>query len=134
MKAKLWKQRKIRDAFDAGAFSYDIRGGPRASHRTRLGRTPEWTKHDAEIQNLLLRVFPKLQTDPNQRTQAGTWARIIQLYYRVGSTTAVIAEEMGISKQCVQSRLYRIRRSAEGQRTDGKPRAARRGRPRQNYF
>jgi DNA-directed RNA polymerase specialized sigma24 family protein len=133
MKVKLWKQPRIR-GFDRDAFSYSVRGGPRASHKNRLKQRPAWTNDNAEVQKLLLRVFPKLHTDANQERKAARWASVIYLYYFVGHTAADVADQLGIPVQTVLSTLYRIRRAAAGLRTDGKARAAKRGRPTTRIF
>ena len=80
---------------------------------------PEWVKSDAEIRKILLRAFPKLDTDPKQRARAGRWARVIQLYFRRHYTHGQIAAELGIKYRNVNSLIDRIRRAAKGERANG---------------
>jgi hypothetical protein len=89
----------------------------RASHSERLKRIPEWAKHNDQIQALLLRSFPKLEIDPNQRNRAGRWARIIQLYYRAMWTQSMIAEEMGLRLSNINATIRSITRAAEGRQS-----------------
>ncbi len=91
--------------------------------------TPEWVTDERRLQAMLLLAFPKLESDVNQRARAAKWARVIYLFYRAYETTNQIAEMMGITEQTVCSILYRARNAATGLRTDGTPRAAKRGRP-----
>ena len=90
---------------------------------------PIWAVDDEQLQALLLRVFPKLESDKNQREHAGKWVRVIYLFYRLTWSTGYIGEKMGVSRKVVCSILHRARNAAVGLRTDGKARAAKRGRP-----
>jgi hypothetical protein len=85
----------------------------RASHK----QIPEWAKDNKQIQALLLRSFPKLKTDQNQRDRAGKWAQIIQLYYRVSWTQDKIAAEMGLTPSNVNATIRSITRAAEGRQS-----------------
>jgi hypothetical protein len=94
-----------------------------------------WTANNATVQEVLLRVFPKLREDDRQREAAGRWARFIQLYWRVSGrggaihdrlaepdgvyTLKDVAAEMGISYEQAKSLKTRILRAAEGRRCDG---------------
>lgn len=80
---------------------------------------PEWTKSDKEVQKVLLLAFPKLASSPKQRTQAGRWMRVIQLYFRKHFTHGEIAEELGMTYPAVISLIRSIKRVAAGQRADG---------------
>jgi hypothetical protein len=82
-------------------------------------KTPEWTKHDIKVQEVLRRSFPHLLTNKRQAAQAGRWARVIQLYFRMGYTHGQIAEELETSYSTVLSLIRSIKRVAEGQRADG---------------
>jgi hypothetical protein len=83
---------------DDGFFSgHRVRSacGAKGKHVGTRGReTPEWTKTNTGIQQVLLRAFPKLAVNPVQREKAARWARVIYLYYRLGYTYSQIAEEM----------------------------------------
>jgi hypothetical protein len=116
------------DGEDPFAGGHQVkRPGGRASHSERLGRIPEWAKDNKQIQALLLRSFPKLETDHNQRRRAAIWAQIIQLYYRAVWTQAKIAEEMGLTPSAVNSTIRSIARAAEGRQSGtGKDRKLRR--------
>jgi len=93
-------------------------------------KTPEWVNSEIKIRALLLRVFPKLHTEPKQRERAARWGRIIQLYFRTGYTHTQVAHEMRLTADQVRSTIRAIRRAAAGQRADGSgPRSGKRGRP-----
>lgn len=99
--------------------------------RTYAREAPEWTKNDAEIKKLLLKVFPKLATDSGQRASAARWASVIHLYYRLGYTRSQIAEEIGSTDVKIHGVIRSIARAYRGLRADGSgARSNRRGRPR----
>ena len=129
-------------------------GNSRSAHNQRVANTPEWTKNDASIRAVLLRAFPKMNTNPTQRQRAGRWAFIIQYYFRLSFTTLHVAmllphgtdkprpsaeaplplaaklEEMKRRTKIVEDTVARILRVAKGLRTDKKPRSGKMGRPR----
>ncbi len=110
-------------------------GGPRASHAVRLKKKiPDWTKSKAAMLELLRSVFPKLLTDKRQQKHAARWFDLIQLYYKRGEPTSVVASTMNVRRSWVQGTLRRIRNAAAGKRTDGKPRTGKPGRPKQIRF
>lgn len=76
--------------------------------------TPEWVKSDKKIRELLLRSFPRLLINKRQAALAGRWARVIQLYFRMGKTHGQIAEEMGLKYKDVNNLVDRIRRAGQG--------------------
>jgi hypothetical protein len=80
---------------------------------------PEWAKDDKEIQKILLRSFPKWRTDKKQAARAGRWARVIQLYFRIGHTHGQIAEEMSLTYKQVHDLVDRIRRAGQGFSANG---------------
>jgi DNA-binding NarL/FixJ family response regulator len=80
---------------------------------------PEWAWSDIKIRELLLQSFPKFRTDKRQAARAGRWARVIQLYFRMGKTHGQIAEEMSIDYNTVKMLIRAIKWSAKGKRTDG---------------
>ncbi len=99
--------------------------------RTRAREIPAWTLDDKEVQKVLLRAFPKWHTNFRQSQQAGRWARIIHLYFRVQLSTTHVAFELRIKPKNVELMVAGIRRVARGRRADNKgPRGVRRpGRP-----
>jgi len=104
---------------------HGTRGELRYGHKYQS--PPLWAVDDEQLQALLLRVFPKLESDKNQREHAGKWVHVIYLFYRTQLSTGHVAEKMKVSKQAARSILHRVRNAAAGLRTDGKPRAAKRG-------
>src|ERR1700688_655382 len=114
--------KQLRKKFD-GADSFvdggHITGGkPSTSHTERVAKTPEWANDDQQVRLLLLKVFPKLETDEKQRARAAKWAQIIHLYFRMGWTDSRIALELKISLVSVGSLLRAVRRAASGKRAD----------------
>lgn len=82
---------------------------------SRYRRTPaEWAKDDRAIKVLLLRVFPKLETDEKQRQRAGRWMRVIHLHHRFGHSYGAVAAEMGLRVTAVKSMIQHIRRAVNG--------------------
>lgn len=95
---------------------------------------PSWTTNDKFIQQLLLRVFPKLHTDPKQRRAAGSWSRIIYLYFRVQYNDGEIAEEMNMTITSVRQQIYRIKKTVENMQTVGnRAPNTQKGRPKKVY-
>jgi hypothetical protein len=98
--------------------------------RQRKRPVPEWAKDNRKIQTILLRSFPKLQTEARQRKAAARWARFIHLYFRLGYTYRQVAEELDISLKASQSLTRAITRAAASKRTDtSQPFNLKRGRP-----
>lgn len=97
---------------------------------TKPRKTPEWTKHNAKIQAVLLRSFPKINDESSalcerQRKRAGVWMRFIQLYWRCREEAGVvtlkhIAQEMKISLAKAKDLRVRINRAGLGLRCDGR--------------
>jgi hypothetical protein len=81
--------------------------------------TPDWVSDDKQVQALLLRVFPKLKIDLNQRQKAGRWARFIQLYFKTGLSYREVAEEMGERKETIHTLRRRVVRAQRGQPLNG---------------
>jgi hypothetical protein len=111
--------------------------------RNRKFRIPEWTRNDAEVQNLLLRTFPKLETDKRQREQAAWWAAIITLHWRQGRDSGQIADLIFATESREVRKIFvdrvcdtikRISRAQKGLRTDGTGRKGRRPRGRPKGF
>ena len=66
-------------------------GNIRAAHNQRVANTPDWTRNDAAIRAVLLRAFPRMDSNPTQRKRAGRWAFIIHNYFRLGFTALHVA-------------------------------------------
>jgi hypothetical protein len=81
---------------------------------------PEWAKSDVEIRKILLRSFPKLETNPKQRARAGRWTRIIQLYFRKHYTHGQIAIELELGYEHIHTLIRAIRRAGKGLKSNGK--------------
>lgn len=108
-----------------------FQGHQNVGARTYDREAPKWTKNDGAIRTLLLKTFPKLATDDNQRTSAARWASVIHLYYRLGYTRGQIAEEIGSTDVKVHGVIRSITRAYKGLRADGSgTKSNRRGRPR----
>jgi Sigma-70, region 4 len=73
-----------------------------------------WAHDDKAVRDLLVRVFPKLETDERQRVRAGRWMRVIQLHHRFGHSYSYAADEMKVSVSTVKSMLQHIRRAVKG--------------------
>src|ERR1700676_2995615 len=130
--------KQLRKKFD-GADSFvdgghTVGGKPSTSHTERVAKTPEWANDDEQVRLLLLKVFPKLETDEKQRARAAKWAQIIHLYFRMGWTSSRIALELKIRDVIIRNIIRDIRRARGGKRSDtGKQRGLRpRGRPKKN--
>ena len=130
--------KQLRKKFD-GADSFvdgghTVGGKPSTSHTERVAKTPEWANDDEQVRLLLLKVFPKLETDEKQRARAAKWAQFIHLYFRMGWTASRIALELRVTTKYVEDTVYHIRRAVNGKRADtGEQRGIRpRGRPRKN--
>ena len=93
---------------------------------------PECFESDEKIQELLIKVFPKLKTDSKQRKRAGRWAVVIQMYYRSGLSREHVAAELGVTPNVIHCTLKGIRRVLAGRRADntGLKGQRRPGRPR----
>lgn len=113
--------------------SFVYGGSQMVKARQHKHNTPDWVNNKSKIRRLLLAVFPKLQTDENQREGASRWARIIQLYFRVGYTRKQVSEEMSLTSAQVKGVIQGIRNVSEGRRADGRGiRKGSRGRPRKD--
>jgi len=121
------------DSFVAGGHT--VGGKPGTSHAERVANTPEWANNDKQVRSLLLKVFPKLETDEKQRARATKWAQVMYLYFRIGWPSSRIVLELKITDVYFWNLLRRIRRVAKGKRSD-RPKDDRglrpRGRPRKN--
>lgn len=96
-----------------------MRGGHRIINSNRAFAGPHrkeelWTNDEIAVRELLLRVFPKLDTNEKDRLRAGRWARLIHLYFKSGLSQGDVANEMKMSKMAVNSMLRNIRRASKG--------------------
>lgn len=89
------------------------------SVRRQKRSTPHWVLDDKQIQDLLLKVFPKLKTDLIDRQKAGRWARFIQLYFKAGLSYREVAEEMGEKKETIHTLRRRVVRAQRGEPLNG---------------
>jgi hypothetical protein len=93
-------------------------------------RKPSNIENKANIKELLLRAFPKMQMDPEQRAKAGRWAEILYMYFSK-HTYKDIAEHLGLTPKAVERGIHRIKNVSKGLSPHGGPRGLRpRGRPR----
>jgi hypothetical protein len=81
--------------------------------------TPEWATNDIEVRKVLLRSFPKLGSEKNQRQSAARWMQAITLVYRLGLPYNHAAAEMGTNVGTLRSMLRNIRRVALNLRANG---------------
>jgi len=87
---------------------------------------PEWATSDAEIRIVVLRVFPRWQTDPRHRLGAARWIRIAHLFWRVGLTRGQVVEEMqtawpSITPKVVDHVTRNIRLAHDGKSSRARP-------------
>ena len=108
------------DGKDHFMTGHDVRGKPSSTWSKRVRSLPRWISDDKLIQELLLKVFPKLKTDSRQRERAGRWLRVIQLYFRTALPARSVAEELRISEKTVYDTELRINRAVKGLRTTGR--------------
>ena len=102
-------------------------------------RTDPWAFSDRYFKLMLLRVFPKANTDGWQQMQAVRWLTVLRLYFRgdngVVWTARLIAEQLNITTKQVQDIVCRMRRAARGLNTDGSRKTGRkRGRPKIRHY
>lgn len=110
---------ELRGSFD-GQDPFMTQGHQIIKMRRSDRATPEWAKSNKRIQEILLRSFPKLRTDPVQRGRAARWALVIQLYYRVHMTRSEVAAQMKSRQKVVNRLIENINLAAKGLKTNGK--------------
>jgi hypothetical protein len=108
---------QLRNVMDGGEQFMGGHGIVKA--RTYKRKVPEWTKSDKAIRKVILRAFPGLASDPEQRKAASRWANVINLYFRLGYTRSQIAEEIGSSSSKVHGVIRSILRVSKGLRANG---------------
>lgn len=102
--------KKFREA-GVDAFTGGFQVGAARTYK----RQPQmWSNSQNEIKRILLTAFPRQATNPKQRERAGRWVRIIYLYYRLGYTSAQVAEELNMSKDNVRRMASNINRVRKG--------------------
>jgi|SRR5215472_15534580 len=120
-----------------------VRGGPHSGNRIRATNPPEWATNHRLTRQVLLRAFPKLDSNKTQERRALLWLEIIYNFYRRGLPASYVAMELfsdeGRKKRpwlqsanpqkYVEDTVRRIARVAAGLRTTGKPRTNTKGRP-----
>lgn len=106
--------RTILDADDAFLSGHQI-----MKLRRQKRPAPEWARHSRQVRGILLRSFPRLDSDPRQRVRAGRWARIIHLYFVLGHTYSEVAEELREGVQSVRSSIQHISNASRGRRANG---------------
>lgn len=99
-------------------------GGFMVSHqiikiRRPRKKMPAWVVNENQLRAFLLFCFPRINKDLEQRSMAGRWLRIIQLYFREGWSRGQIAEEMNLTYSTVNSTIRNIKRAATRKRMDG---------------
>jgi hypothetical protein len=117
--------RSVVDGSDSFILGHQI-AAPRAYARA----TPLWVYDKVAIRKILLRSFPRFETDLKQRDAAGRWARIIQLYFNLGYTYKEVAEELGEKPCKTRCSIEGIQYAAKGLRANKSgPTTGRIGRP-----
>ena len=99
-------------------------------------KIPKWINDAEKTQEILLKSFPKLKTDPNQRKAAGRWNRIIHLYWHLNYTHEQIVSEFNDTNEkqetlySIRSVIRSIKRVSKGIRANGTGKfSGKRGRP-----
>lgn len=103
------------DGKEAYARGHNIVKAPKSFVRN----VPQELKSNESVKKLLARVFPKMASDKHQRTQAGRWARVIQLHYRHYHSERLTAEEMRLTFYQVHSIKTHILNALQNKRLDG---------------
>lgn len=100
------------DTFVSGGHGI-IKTAGATRHAERMKRVPVWALDDEKVKQLIRYRFPRAATSPNQRRLAARMLRLIYLYYRVGSTTGAVAEELKMSLNAVKCMIRRINKAME---------------------
>jgi hypothetical protein len=118
--------RSVIDGSDSFLSGYQI-AAPRANARV----TPLWVYDKAVIKRILLRSFPRFDTDVKQRDAAGRWARIIHLYFNLRYTYKEVAEELDENPSKIRHSIDGIQRASKGLKANrsGASSGRRSGRP-----
>ena len=105
-------RRVVDDAFVGGGHQI-----VKVRQRKRL--IPSWANNNERVKEIILRSFPKLDSDAKQHATAARWVRIVQLYFRAHYTRAQVAEEMGLTSEQVKGVIRSMRRVSVGRRANG---------------
>lgn len=101
-----------------------------ARHAARMRKVPAWALNDEKIKQFIKSRYPNADTNEKQRLEAGRTVRLIYLYYRVGATRSVVAEELKITKNAVKHRVHKIAKGMEhGVKSTGRGGRPRKPRP-----
>src|SRR5262252_2162673 len=73
-----------------------VGGNPHSGNRIRGMNPPEWAVNNRLLQQVLLRAFPKMDTNSTQRKRAGQWTLIICMFHRRGLSANRVGMELGI--------------------------------------
>lgn len=101
------------DSFLAGGTGHQIQ-----KERVLERETPSWAIDNRELRKIIETAFPKWRKNAKQRHQAARWAQVVYLFYRMHLPRQHVAAEMKISIETVKNLLKRIRRTANGVRSD----------------
>jgi hypothetical protein len=129
---------KLRKSFDGEDLGPSRSIGVKAPRYLQTRSRPErddpesqFLYSDSGTQAFLLKNFPDLDNDREQKEQAARWAAVINLYFRAGWTDSRIEKELGWEKGTAGSIVQQIRRKIRGLRRNGKAYSPRKpGRPR----
>jgi hypothetical protein len=83
-------------------------------HSRRLLTIPPWVLDNEKIKELIKTRFPKAATDLKQRKSAARMIRLIHLYYEVGATMNVVAQELHMTANAVDLMLRRLNKQMSG--------------------
>ena len=105
---------------------------------------PEWAVNNDLLRQVLLRSFPRMWTNETQLRRALLWMEIIYLFFRRGLPAKAVAMRLfnndyaeekrpwlasANPEKYIEDTVRRIRRTATGLRSTGKPRSNTKGRP-----
>src|SRR6202040_1903793 len=105
---------KIRKYFDGDEIGPDgpLGVGEKKGRKPRLEfknqkdqEEYEWACDAVRVRQFLLEHFPKLMTDVNQRSRAGRWSRVIQMYFKARMSDAdLVFQVYGVTAPKDQNR------------------------------
>lgn len=100
------------------------------THRGPFKQFPDWVYNKRKISRILRSAFPKLKSNPRQRYRANSWARIINLYWRMNYSYGEISRQLRQSPNAIHCKIRNIRNVASGYTAGHKIiRGAPKGRP-----
>jgi hypothetical protein len=83
-------------------------------HAARMRRVPVWVHDDERIAQHIKSRFPKADIDQEQRRLASRMLGLIYLYYKVGATREVVAEQLKMTPNAVMMMVRRVNRAMSG--------------------